>query len=221
MNLELLLPLLKEGTVVGTRLGTSYAWYQNIIYKNNGDNVYLSIIDSYLENAIMLGTNIYLKFTTELFQYIFEGIVTDINLEFPKLINVRINRGEELVNTRSFPRYDAYIPMNIKSVWDQTFNFSIITNISLIGIAFISKSQFEYGEGCDASVYLPGNKILEVKGKLVRKTNKGNFIEYGMQFEEMTEQSSLLLSDYFNKLGENELIMENDYHENIKKYFLV
>lgn len=220
LNSELLLSYLKEGTIVGTKLGSSYAWYQNIIFKNKGDIVYLSIIDSYLENAIMPGTSIYLKFTNELFHYIYEGTVLDISLEYPKFISVKIYRTEELVNTRSFPRYDAYIPMNIKAVWDKTFNFSIAINVSLIGIAFISKYKFEYGEDCDASIYLPCNEILELKGNLVRKTNKDNFTEYGMQYTEMSEKNSLLLSDYFSKLGEEELIMENDYHEKIKKYFV-
>lgn len=219
LNANIVSTVLKEGTIIRTKVGNSPAWYQNIVFKCEDDTVNIALIESYIENIIMLGTNISLKCANEYFEYLFEGVVSGINPEYPSSVTVHVTKASEMINTRTFPRYDVYLASNIKPLWDDSFHFAIVTNICLGGMAFLLKHQFDYGEDLDISVFIPENsQSVCAKGRIIRRSIKTNFIDYSMQFNEMDEQNSIILSNYLTTLEENWITVQNDFFDNIKKY---
>ena len=211
MNAASVSTILKEGTIIYTRLGSNPngAWYQNIVCKSESSTVCIPLIDTYLQSLIMIGTSISLKFGNEYFEYLFEGVVSNIKVDYLGLITVNVNKAEERINTRAYPRYDIYLASTISPLWSETPYFCIVTNLSFIGIAFASKYQFDSGEECDSSIYLPNHKIIRSKGKIVRKSVFNNIIEYGIHFTELTEENSCLLSDYLTELDEDKVRLQN------------
>ncbi|MCX8131291.1 MAG: PilZ domain-containing protein [Clostridia bacterium] len=216
MNPNFSSSILKEGLIVSTRLGSSAAWYKNIIYKCEEDKAYICLLESYLENIIAKDLKITLKLTNEFFEYLFEGSISDICPEYPSHVLMTIHKVEELVNTRAFPRYDIYLPASIKPLWEDTKNFSIVTNICLGGIAFLSKHEFDYGEESEVSVYLPGNQTISGRGKVIRKSVKNGQFSYSMQFVDMTEENSIILSNYLAELDEDIAALQVNFFENIR-----
>jgi hypothetical protein len=210
--------ILNEGTVVGTRLENCVTWYQNIVYRIKNNIVDIALIDGYIRSLIMPGMVMALKLTNEYFEYIFEGTVLNINLEYPSFITLQITKTDELINSREFPRFDIYIPSYIKSSWSEASYFSILTNLSLTGTAFRSKGHFDCGEECTAAIFLANNSHVKVKGKIVRISTKTPAWDYSIHFTDMVEDSSNLIYSYFMCLDEKAKQLQADFFKNIKKY---
>ena len=208
--------VLKEGTLVSTRVGTSGGWYNNIVLKLEDQKISLSLINSYLENTILVDTNMSIKYTNEFFEYLFEGSVVDIDPNYPGVVTISIKKADELVNTRFFPRYDAYLASTIKTQYDNDLHFSVVNNICLGGMAFISKVELEYGEEAEVLVYLNKHDAINVKGKIIRKNKKANYYSYSMQFTEMLEESSNQLANYLSAMDERNCHLQNHFFECIK-----
>lgn len=216
MNAAAVSSILKEGMIVLTRQGNNYAWYENIIYKCDRTSVYVSLLDSYIDHAIMPGSPLTLKCANEFFEYLFEGTVSEIHVDTPRYIVIKVTKAEEMVNTRTFPRYDTSVPAKVRSLWSETDEFAIVVNICLGGMAFISRYSFDYGEECDVFVYLPGSIQVTGRGKVIRRAEKNNFIDYSMQFIGMDEENSHRLSNYINSLEEKWAQLREHFHAHIK-----
>jgi len=50
--------VLKEGTVVNTKLKNGDIWIQNIVYRTEKHMISIALLNEYLENIIMLGQTI-------------------------------------------------------------------------------------------------------------------------------------------------------------------
>ena len=216
MNPAIVSSILKEGMVISTRLGSNITWHKNVVYKSEDDTVCLCLLDRYLEHAIMPGLKIILKHTNELFEYLFECIVTSISPQHPAHISVTVQKAEELVNTRAFPRYTTHLSSTIRPAWDENWQFSIITNICLGGIAFLSKHEFDYGEESEIRIFLPQGKSISCKGKIIRKISRSGIFDYSTQFIDMTEHDSLMLSDYLTALDEISNQLQDHFSKDIK-----
>ncbi len=203
MNPESASSFLKPGTIVNTRVGSNSIWYRNIVYSCQGAEVCLGLTDSYLENIIMPGMKFSIKLTGEYFEYIFEGSVTGIKSYHPARIFIQVGRAQEVINTRAFPRFDAYLSSSLRPLWDSTSHFCITTNISLGGIAFVTKCSYECGDELEVYIFLPGGKLINCNGKIIRKSVRGELVDYNMQFIEMDEENSNILSDYIEYLDES------------------
>lgn len=209
MNAESVSAILKEGSHVATRLGTGMAWFRNIVYRSEGNFIHLALIDRYLENLIVPGIQISVKYFNEFFVYLFDGVIHSIHAGSPGYVIVQINDAQEIINTRMSPRYDTYLQANLKASWDNTYYFSIITDLSYGGFAFICTHRFDYGEEIEATAYLPYNQVFQTTGKVIRRSLKNDIIDYSMQFIVIDEHNCSLLSKYFKRLdAENAAMYE-------------
>ncbi len=217
MNVEAVSAILKEGSSVSTKIGSGPAWYRNIVCKSKGNLVYLPLIDRYLENTVTSGTYIAIKFFNEFFVYLFSGIVHEIYAGYPGYVIVQIADAEEIINTRLSPRYDTYLPANLKPEWDNVYYFSVITDISYGGMAFMCTHRFDYSEEVEVTAYLSVNQVFQIKGKVIRRSIKNAVIDYSMQFTEISEQSCSLLSKYFSRLDAESAALYQQYLINLNK----
>lgn len=208
--------ILKEGTIVAARLENSVTWYQNIIYKVNNDVVDIALLDGYIKGLLMPGMSMVLKLTNEYFEYLFDGTILDVSLESPSFVTLHINKAEELINSREFPRFDIYLPSYVKSSWSKAYHFAILTNLSLTGMAFRSKARFDNCEECDVTIYLPENIPVDVKGKVIRKYEKHSVSDYSMHFTEMDEESSNLIYSYFMSLEDTTKSLQSEFSRNLE-----
>lgn len=196
--------LLKEGSPVGTKLNCNGGvWHANIVYKVEDNKVYMPLLDRYLENMLAIGSGIALKYSSEYYEYLFEGAVSSINPGHPAFITVNVNKVRENIDTRMFPRYDACLAMNIRPLWSDTRFFAVVTNICFGGILFACPHKFDSDEELEIMIYLPCQSVVCAKGKIICKRPKGNLTEYSLQFIDMDEINGSLLSSYFQSLEES------------------
>lgn len=211
MNAEAVSAILKEGSPVSTKIGAHPAWYRNIVYKSEGNLVYLSLIDRYLENAVFSGSSISIKYFNEFFVYLFTGVIYNIYAGNPGYVVVQITECEEIINTRLSPRYDIYLPASLKPDWDNLQHFSIITDLSYGGMAFFCSHRFDCNDEIWVDAYLPFNQIFHTKGKVIRRNIKGSVIDYSMQFTEINEENCGLLSKFFARLDAENAVLYQQY----------
>lgn len=83
MKKDVVSRVLKEGMVVNTKLKNGSIWIQNIVYKVEKHLVSIALLSEYLENIIMLGQSITVKYSSEHSEILFEGEVVKIRPEYP------------------------------------------------------------------------------------------------------------------------------------------
>lgn len=219
MGKDLVYTILKEGTVVSTKLATSNIWHQNIVYKVENKSVSIALIPGFLENIIMPGQTITIKYTNEELEYLFIGIIEDITPQFPSSIKVNIRTIKNLKNTRVFPRYDVYVAATIKYENCEEEFFAIIHDISLIGMGFYSKDNFQMNnEQLSLTIFLPNKKIINAKGIINRKTSFEAYTDYGMKYTNMQEENNNSLYAYFSDIEKEKSRYKDTFFKSIKKH---
>ncbi|MFZ5987005.1 MAG: PilZ domain-containing protein [Bacillota bacterium] len=219
MGKDLISTVLKEGMIINTKLSSSNVWLQNIVYAADSHSVSVALLNAYLENVIMIGQSIFIKYSSEQTELLFEGEIVKISPEFPSYITINISSVRELKNSRVFPRHDVYLASTIKTSDLQKEYFAIIHNVSLVGMAFYSRDHFEPGEKqLELSIYLPNKKIIIAKGRITRKIPQNSFIDYGMQYTEMSEESNNILSSFFSSLEDEKIRLREEFVNCIKKH---
>lgn len=211
--------VLREGVVVNTKLSACNIWVQNIIYKVENHLVSIALLNEYLENIIMLGQPILLKYSSDQTEFLFEGEIVKITPDFPSNITINITSVRELKNARAFPRHDVYLGSHIQPFDSSDEYFAIIHNISLVGMAFFSKDNFEIdGKQLEISIYLPNRKIINAKGRINRRLPKTDFIDYGLQYTEMQEDSNNFLSSFFNFVEDEKTKLREEFINCVKRH---
>jgi hypothetical protein len=208
LKIDKISSIIKKGLTVSTMLNSSYIWHTNKIDKVNKNTIFIPLLESYVSSLIMQGTNMSIKYSTEYYEYIFDGIVSKINLESPGYVSISVNKIEKKINTRAFTRYDIYLPSNIKLTKGKTSYFSVVTNISLKGMSFTSNHEFKYNDMCIVSIHLPNNETINLHGKIKRKISKDKFLDYGMHFEEISDSNTKKLSEYILSLKNGDLKLQ-------------
>jgi hypothetical protein len=211
LNVQAASIILRQGTVVSTKLGSSAAWYRNIICRGAENAIWLELTVPYLENAIAPGMSISLKYFNEYFLYLFEGVVTNICVGCPSFVEVSLSTAEELVNTRSYPRYDTYLPCTAVSIWSEDTCFCILTNISFGGMAFTCPQRFDFGEDLQIMIYIPGYQPVNVRGKVLNRYGQPGEYEYSLQFTEVDNDNRQILSRHFAQLEEEIAVLRDKY----------
>lgn len=206
--------ILKEGTLISTKLASTNTWDSNIVYSCSENYIYISLLESYLNKPVFVGTRILLKHTSDLYEYHFEGCVKEINAKFPQKIGIKVIKACELLNTRKSIRYDTCIAANISSVESGLPEFCVVSNLSLGGVAIVCKKKFDYGEDVLLECTI-GDKInFLTKGRIIRRKIKATHIEYSLHFIDVNEENQRVLKDYINSI-ENKLLLFKEV--NLKK----
>ncbi|HHX17294.1 MAG TPA: PilZ domain-containing protein [Clostridium sp.] len=222
MKKDIVSTVLKEGMVINTKLSSCNVWVQNIVYKVKKRSVTVGLLTEYLQNIIMFGQSFSIKYTTDNSEYIFEGEITKIDPDFPCSVTIDILNVTELNNQRIFPRADVFLASNIKLEDTHKEYFSIIHDISLVGVAFYCKDILEPdGKQIEIYIYLPNKQTISAKGKIARTTFKNDdIIDYGLQFTEMHDENNNSLSNFFSYLEEEKIKLQNQYIASIKKHLI-
>jgi hypothetical protein len=211
--------VLKEGMVVNTKLKNSNIWIRNIVYKAEKNMISVALLNEYLENIIMLGQSITIKYSSEHSEILFEGEIVKIRPEYPSYITIDIKDVKEIKNTRVFPRHDVYLGATVRIPDSPKERFVIIHNISYVGMAFYSKDYFEIDKGeLDFSIFLPNKQSINTRGKINRISPKTDFADYGLQYTAMTEESNNILSFFFNLVDDEKIKLREDFINQVRKH---
>ena len=186
---------LEKGAAIKTKLVNSKDWIKNTVVSIDeaGNEFEIELKKKYIEDIIMIGDSIKVECQVEENNYILDGWITNISINKNESINIRIFAMQKVENNRKGERYDSYYGAMIRNAIAPEGIFGVVTNMSEGGLAFVAKDMFVVGEKMHISIFIDPEKVLEVKGEVVRKNENKKGFEYGVQFIE--EESDLEMLD--------------------------
>jgi hypothetical protein len=193
--------VLKKGMMVGVRIGPDSRWHGNIIYSVTDNVVRIAYIDRFRDGSAGAGCPAWIKYSNDYFIYYFYGKVKDICSGSFGYITLELEKAEEMINNRLYPRYDVLLEAALRPVWSDEKYRCIITDLSYGGAAFECGHKFDSNENIEMTIYLPGSEPAKVTGKVIRRRNSGGAVaDHAAQFIECDNISNAQLSEYFKKL---------------------
>ena len=127
LNAEATSFVLKRGSVISTRINSSGPWLYNIVCNTHDNMLDILLIDRYVEYPIFSGCNFTVKFNNDYYEYLFEGVISDIKAAPLQSITIKVCKVEEKINVRNFPRYNTHLPANIAPLWSNAESYCVIT----------------------------------------------------------------------------------------------
>jgi hypothetical protein len=212
MNASYVPAVLKEGMMVGVRIGPDSRWHGNIIYDVTGSTVRIAYIDKFMDRYTQPDRAVWIKYSNDYFIYYFYGKVKKIDPGSSRYITVDLENAEEMINNRLYPRYDVRLEATLRPVWDDEAYKCVVTDLSYGGAAFECEHKFEGNENIEMTIYLPDSEPTRVTGKVIRRRSSGGvFADHAAQFIECDNISNAQLSNYFKKLDIEATELYNQY----------
>ena len=205
---------LDKGSIVRTKHCESPNWVTNVVYGLNDESIEIDmgLEKNYIENIIMIGDTMKCKYTTSDHEYTVTGWVSKISTGCPQSITIKVQRIERFDNKRDSYRYDVYLSSVVKvKREDGKGIFSILTNISLTGAAFIVRENIGKLLNFDESTldskivtieaYISPERIIVFEGEIVRKCDRDKGVEYGVRIFDMDMDNEKQLNGFINELA--------------------
>lgn len=201
LNTEAFTAVLKEGMMIGIKLGADTPWHGNIIYNVDNTTIRVAYIEKFMKGIAKPECPVLIKYSNDNFFYYYSGRITNVSSNPAGFITIRVETAEEIINNRLFPRYDVRLEAALKPVWDDEIYDCTVTDLSYSGAAFVCAHSFEFNEQIEMSLRLPNNTAVKITGKVVRrKVSKIASIDHAVQFIECDTDNNRLLSEYFLQL---------------------
>lgn len=214
MDNNLLEKYLKVGSIIKTKIEISPAWVTNIIYSVSVDciEVDVGLEKSYIENFVMIGDTIKCKYTSGDVELMFIGWITNIHIDHPQRLTIKVHQVNCFENKRDYTRFDVYLSAVIRKEKNPSNGvFAILTNISKAGAAFLLRESIEKSMDIDKNfiknntfnfeVNLSLERIFTFEGSIVRIDTKEKGIEYGVKYDYIDPHSALLLEQFLTELA--------------------
>lgn len=193
--------LLKPDSIIYTRCCDSDEWLPNIIKDNDDSSIRINLNDYYIEKGLMVGDAIEVRFSYSHNEYLFDGKIIDIDIYNTYTINVLINSVNIFEDKRKHFRFYAKLGASLKAS-DTKGMYSIVTNISLGGLALVSKSDIDIDTTIVIDLFLSSKNVIPITGIIVRKKPLTYGYEYGIAIVSSDESSHEKLKEFISKLSE-------------------
>lgn len=125
--------------------------------------------------------------------YVLSGSIASIDNVDPLEFVLNIKKIEKLKDLRKSERFSVSLKSDIKMIGVPDLKYAVVKNISLGGIKINCKDDIMMEDVVEVTVRLDKANKTNFKARVVRKNNIDNFIEYGLEIEEITETNSKLL----------------------------
>ncbi|MBE5813320.1 MAG: PilZ domain-containing protein [Clostridiales bacterium] len=197
--------ILQRGSAVKTQLPNSINWIPNVVFDTYSDKDEVGVIfDNRYDNfVIFVGDEIKLNYADGNVQYSMETTITSIRLEAVRIMTLKINSIKKIPNLRRYERYSVNYGANIFSFENPDGIFGVITNISLCGVAFITRDTFLEDDVVSISILFPSSRFI-VDARIIRHNETEKGIEYGAEFIRQDENAKDELNRVLEDIKERE-----------------
>ncbi|MCX8130144.1 MAG: PilZ domain-containing protein [Clostridia bacterium] len=193
-----------KGTVISIKHPLLFEPVLTVVQKTEGNNVFFRIPDTFLKYNIFKGDQITIQTLQDNYEYVIQGMISDIELQYPRQVQVSIDKVDRYKNKRKSKRYLTNLQANISSADISRNLYAIVKNISDSGVSAVIREQLDTDSIVVMSICIPDNGLLEFKAKIIRNTRKANYYEYGMEIIKIDEGNKSLLSKLIASLNKNE-----------------
>ncbi|MCX7748553.1 MAG: PilZ domain-containing protein [Clostridia bacterium] len=200
------LNVFKRGMVISLNHPAIFEPVLNVIQKVEGDNLYFRLPEIFLKNNVLKGDEISYQILLGEYEYVVEGIISEIDIHYPRLVQATVDKVYKFANYRQTRRYLASFQANIQTAGSDKKIYAIVKNVSLTGVGLVLKEQLDTETivNITVSTYISKNEVLEFKANILRLVPKSFYNEYGMEITQIDEKNKDLLDRLIFQLQENE-----------------
>lgn len=195
--------LLQPGSIIYTRCLYNDEWVPNTIKEVGYSLVKINLNDYYFGKGVMVGDFISLRLSLSDNEYILEGEISDIDIYDTYTISIFINNINIYKNRRKHFRYFAKLGSSIKTDPTEKGTYSIVVNLSLSGIALISKANISLNKTVFLDLFLSSKNIIPLSGVIIRKKALNYGYEYGIVITDIEETMKNKIKKLIDKLESN------------------
>lgn len=197
--------IIQPGNTIYTRFFPNDEWIPNTIRDLDDNTLSINLNEYYFRKGVMVGDFISIRVSCPENEYILEGEITDIDIYDTYSVNIFINNINIYKNRRKHFRYYAKLGASLKSNNSEKGTYSIVTNISLSGVALISKANINLNTQVYIDLFLSSKNIIPVNGVIVRKKALNYGYEYGIAIVNSDDTTHEKIRKLIDKL-ENDLL---------------
>lgn len=205
--------IFKRGSVISIKHKSIFEPILSVIQKVEGDNLYFRIPEMFLRSNVFKGDMVFCDVMQCQYEYIVEGQINEIDVNYPWLVEVVIKDIYKLKNSRKTKRYLVNFQSKIFLNTLGETEYAIIKNISKDGIGAVFKKDVEPGSLVDVNVLatIGDDENLEFKARAVRVIDRGEFKEYGLEIVEIDNSNKDFLDRLIYRLecDETEYVLES------------
>lgn len=196
---------LERGSQVKTQIGNSVFWIPNVVLSVEPDGEKVEIIlDGRYDNFVVFeGDFIKLNYLKGNIQYFIETNVSNVKLGNLKSMILDVTSVKKIPNMRKYQRYSVNYGANIFSFEEPDGVFGVVTNISLGGLGFTTKSTFYIGQVVNVALLFPAASFC-IDAEIVRYKRTHKNIEYGVQFVRQDEEAKKEINKVIEEIKERE-----------------
>jgi len=197
--------LLHRGSQIRTQVQDSRDWIVNTIVNlyDVTDEIEIVFDDRYANELILVGDAIKITYKENEWEYIIDAWITGIKLDMVKVLTLKVASIKRINNLRKDERYSVNYGAMLYGINADEGTFGVVTNISISGLAFVTRENFVVGELVRISILLPSNSFV-IDAEIVRSTTSGKGMEYGVRFVRDSEQAMDEIIALINELKERE-----------------
>lgn len=197
--------LVHRGSPIKTQVQNSIDWISNTIVNvyEVTDEIEIVFDDRYINELILVGDAMKITYKENEWEYIIEAWITGIRMENDKIITLKVASIKKITNLRKDERYSVNYGAIIYSINADEGKFGVVTNISVSGLAFVTRESFLVGEVIKISILLPSSSFI-IDAEIVRTMNSLKGIEYGVRFIREDKEATNEIIALINDLKERE-----------------
>ena len=201
---------LKKGDNIKVKHDDFPSWIINTVYSLNDDlkEIDIDFDEKYIENQVMIGDIVNIKYNKEEYEYFILGWVSKIKDDESKKLSVKVHSIEKHFNKRKSKRYDVYLSMVAKNNQDNKGVFGIVINISKDSVGFVVNDQLLKKDGKDKNkealfnfeVFISANRSVSFEAVILRESKREKGIEYGARMKRINDENSIILNEFIYEL---------------------
>ena len=197
--------LVHRGSPIRTQVQDSIEWIPNTIVNvyEVTDEIEIIFDDRYLDELILVGDAMKITYKENEWEYIIDAWITGIKVEANKIITLKVASIKKITNLRKDERYSVNYGAVIYGINADEGKFSVVTNISVSGLAFVTRESFVVGELVRIAILLPSSSFM-IDAEIVRSMSSLKGMEYGVKFIREDEQAVDEIIALINDLKERE-----------------
>lgn len=195
--------IIQPGDTIYTRCSAYDEWVPNVINNIDDNTISINLTEYYFRKGVMVGDFISVRYSHSDKEYVLEGEITDIDIYNTYTITIFINNVNIYKERRKHFRFYAKLGASLKRFPSEKGTYSIITNISLSGIALISKVNIGIGKYIYIDLFQSSKDIIQISGVIIRKKALNYGYEYGIAIKDIDSATQEKIEKLINKL-ENE-----------------
>lgn len=194
--------IIKRGSVISIKHNAIFEPILSVIQKVEEHNIYFRIPEMFLKSNVFKGDRIYCNVIQGQYEYILDGKISEIDINYPWLVEVSVDDLNKIKNNRRTKRYLTNFQSKVHSNKNNEPMYAIIKNVCKQGVGAVFKEEISPESLVDVniSISIGKNENLEFKAKIVRIVEKAGYNEYGLEIVEIDDQNKDLLDKLIYKL---------------------